>query len=136
MAQIANLVLADGQTTPANKTFVPHTPQHGSEPSVWYEKTSANPLGYRQITLSVVFKANGVSKVRLKIADPVLANFGAGCCVDKNTPQVSYTDIFDATFSLPSVSTLDNRKDILAYAKNMLAHQVMKDAVESLQSAW
>lgn len=136
MAQIANIVLADGFTPPANKTFVPHTPQHGSEPAVWYEKTSANPLGYRQITLSVLFKANGVSKVRLKIADPVLANFGAGCCVDKNTPQVSYTDIFDATFSLPSVSTLENRKDILAYAKNMMTHQVMKDAVESLQSAW
>lgn len=136
MAQIANIVLADGQATPANKTFVPQSPQFGDTPAVWYEKSATNPLGYRQITLSVVFRNAGVTKVRLKISDPVLATFGAGCCIDGNTPQVSYTDIFDATFSLPSTSTLANRQDILAFAKNMMANAVMKDAVESLQSAW
>lgn len=132
MAAISNIVLADGQTTPANKTFVPFTSQVGSAPAVWYEKTAANPLGYRRITLSVNFKSSGVSKVRLQISDPVLASMGANCCVDTNTPVVSYTDIFDATFSLPSSSTQANRKDILAYAKNMLGTAVMQDAVWDL----
>lgn len=132
MAAIANIVLADGQTTPANKTFVPFIAQVGIAPAVWYEKSAANPLGYRRITLSVNFKPNGVSKVRLQISDPVLASFGANCCVDTNTPVVSYTDIFDATFSLPSSSTQANRKDILAYAKNMLGTTVMQEAVWDL----
>lgn len=136
MAAIANLVLADGQSTPANHTFVPQNPQFGDKPAVWFERDATNPLGYRRVTLSVIFKQNGISKVRVQISDPILAELESGCCIDANTPVVSYTDIFDATFSLPSKSTIATRKDILAFAKNMLAHSVMTDSVVSLTPAF
>ena len=136
MANIANIVIGNGATPVANLTFTPQTPQVGDTPAEWYERSASSPLGYRKITLSVAFRSTGVSKVRLKVSDPVLATFGANCCVDQNTPQVSYTDIADLTFSVPSSATLANRKDILAFVKNILGQKVMTDAVESLEGAW
>lgn len=136
MPTISQIVLADGQATPANKTFTPVTSQKGDSPAVWYERSASSPLGYRRLTIFVTAKTNAVSKVRIVIADPVLASFGANCCIDSNTPQVSYTDFFDCTFSLPASSTLANRKDILAYAKNVLANAFVIAAVENLEPAF
>lgn len=136
MPQIKNISIADGQATPATKLFTPVTSQKDSSPAVWYERSASSPLGYRRITLFVKADVKGVSKVRLVIADPVLATFGANCCVDASTPQVAYTDFFDATFSLPATSTLGGRKDILAYAKNLLANEFVIAAVENLEPAY
>lgn len=136
MAQIANIVLADGQTTPANHTFEPYISQKADKPAIWYNKEATSPLGYRRVTLYVDFKQSGISKVRIVISDPVLASLPSGCCVDQNTPQVSYTDFFDGTFSLPAGSTIQNRKDILAFAKNLLNQSVMTDAVVNLTPAF
>jgi hypothetical protein len=137
MAQIANLVLADGQSTPANHTFEPMTPQQGtSVPAQWLNKEAISNIGYRRVTLSVKYNPNGVSKVKAVISDPVLASVAAGCCVDVNTPQVAYTDIASIEFSIPAAATLQNKKDILAYAKNLLSNQVMTDAIVNMQPAW
>lgn len=137
MAQIANLVLADGQTTPANHTFVPSTPQDSSgAPAMWLEKTSGNPLTYFRVTSSVRFNASGVSKVKVVIAVPTPAVIGSGCCIDSATPQVSYTTFANIEFSLPAGSTRQNRLDILAYAKNFLASAVATAAVADFEPAW
>lgn len=136
MAQIANITLADGQTTPANHTFEPMNAQNGDSPALWLNKEATSNIGYRKITLSVKYVANGISKVRVVIADPVLATPSAGCCVDQNTPAIAYTDFFDATFTIPFAATLQNKKDILAYAKNLLGTAVMTDAVVNMAPAW
>ena len=130
-----NIVIKDGQATPADHTFTPYQPQQGSTPAVWYERSGASPLGWRRITLSVDTQVKGISKVRIVISDPVLANLSQGCCVDQNTPAVSYTDFANIQFNLPYSATDANRKDILAYAKNILAHATIVDAVVSLQPA-
>lgn len=136
MASIANLVIADGKATPANHTFVPQTPQVGDKPAIWFEPNATSPLGYYQITAHVRFVASGVSKVRLKISLPVLADAGAGCCVDTNKPVVSYTQLADLQFSIPMNATTDLRKDLLAFAKNLLGTTMASDAVVNLQTTW
>lgn len=136
MATIANITLADGKSTPANHTFVPQTPQVGDKPAVWFEPNANSPLGYYQVSAHVRFNASGVSKVRLKISLPVLVEAAAGCCIDSNTPQVSYTQIADLQFSIPMNATTDLRKDLLAFAKNLLGTTMASDAVVNLQSAW
>ncbi len=134
MSKLADITLADGQTTPANHIFVGYQTQNGSGPATWQNSESLSTSGYRRITMSVTPpKATGPYKVRIVISDPVLAAVPTGCCVDTNIPQVSYVDFFDATFSLPSSSTLQNRKDILAYAKNFLATAVVSSAVTLLE---
>lgn len=129
-----NIVIKDGQATPVDHTFTPYQPQQGNNTAaIWYERSGTTPLGWRRITLSVDTQVKGISKVRIVISDPVLANLSQGCCVDQNTPAVSYTDFANISFNLPYNATDANRKDILAYAKNLLGHAVVTDAVVNLQ---
>jgi len=135
MSSLSDLVLADGQTTPVNHTFVGYQPQNATNPAIWQNSEASTPAGFRRLTLSVSQpkKAGAPYKVRMVISDPVLASIPVGCCVDTNIPQVSYVDFFDATFSLAYSSTLANRKDILAYAKNFMGLSVVSTAVQNLE---
>lgn len=130
------IVIKDGATTPTDHTFTPYTPQMGSlksvTPAVWYERSGTSPLGWRRITMSVEVNVSGISKVRIVISDPVLAAIDNNCCVDANTPVVSYTDFANIVFSLPFKATESNRKDILAFAKNLLGNSVVTDAIVNL----
>lgn len=136
MSAITALTLADGQTTPVNHTFSPYQPQSGSNPATWLEKTATSPTGYWRLTQSVLKNGNGVYKVKVFVGIPILASVPAGCCVDSNTPVVSYTDICNIEFSIPAGSTVAQRKDILAIAKNYLASAVASSAVVDLEMAW
>lgn len=135
MSSLSDLTIADGQATPVNHTFTAYQPQNSSNPAIWQNTEASTPAGFRKITLSVSQpkSAGAPYKVRMVISDPVLAAIPAGCCVDTNIPQVSYVDFFDATFSLPYSSTVANRTDILAYAKNFLAQSVVLNAVTKLE---
>lgn len=133
MPTINKITIADGQATPANHDFIPYTAQRGNEPAVWLNKEASTMVGARRITISVREKSTGGYKVIAKIEDPVLAAVAAGCCVDANTPKISYTDLANIEFSLPAGSTIANRKDILAYAKNLLGHAVLTSAVVDLE---
>lgn len=136
MAAITSLILADGLATPVNRTFVPAQPQVGNSPAVWYEKTATTPAGYLKITSLVTRNGNGVYKVRFTVALPVLAIVPAGCCVDANTPAVSYTEIFNGEFSMPQGTTVAQRKDLRAFSRNLLNHAMAISAIEDLEIAW
>lgn len=135
MSSLTDLTIADGQSTPVNHIFTAYQPQNSSNPAIWQNSEAATPAGYRKITLSVSQpkSAGAPFKVRMVISDPVLASVPTGCCVDTNIPQVAYVDFFDATFSLPYSSTVANRADILAFAKNFLAQAVVTAAVTKLE---
>ncbi len=136
MSAITALTLADGQSTPVNHTFSPYQPQVGTTPAVWYEKSSTTPAGYLKLTQLVTKNGNGVYKVKVSIALPVLAIVPAGCCVDSNTPAVSYTELFNGEFSIPPGTTVAQRKDLRAYTRNYLASATAALAIEDLEIAW
>ena len=58
------------------------------------------------------------------------------CCDIQNVPAVAYTNTFSGTFTIAKSATLQNRKDILAYAQNILAAAAIKSAVEDLEQVW
>lgn len=136
MSQIGQIVIKNGAAAPADVTFTPRATQsrNGKDtiPAEWLAFNGDTFIGSRRITLSVESVYNGISKVRVVIADPILATPSQGCCVDVSTKQVAYTDFFNGTFSVPSSSTKAQRADILAFAKNLLGHTVLKEAVEDL----
>lgn len=131
--QIKQFSIADGKTTPATHVFTPFSAQRSDSPATWYNKETSSPIGYRRITASVVERANGGYKAVIKISDPVLAIIDGNCCVDANTPKVSYTDIAELSFVIPAGATTDNRKDILAYAKNFLGTDIAQNLVIDLE---
>lgn len=136
MSAISSIILADGQTTPVNHTFVPYSPQVSQTPAVWLEKSASSPTGYWRLTQVVYRNGNGVYKVKMSLAIPVLAIVPAGCCVDSNTPAVSYKELCNIEFSHPSGSTTAIRKDCLAIAKNYLLSAVAVSAIVDLEMAW
>lgn len=136
MSAITTLTLADGQATPVNHTFVPSQPQSGNSPAIWLEKSATSPTGYWRITSQVTRNGNGVFKTRFLVAIPILAAVPAGCCVDTNTPVVSYTELCNIEFSSPSGSTRAQRKDLRAIVRNLLDSTMAAAAVEDLEMAW
>ena len=135
MAQISQLSLADGQANPATHVFKPTLPQQGTSPAQWVNAESATLVGNRKVTLRVSERQNKY-EVEVRVTDPVLSVVSDTCCDIQNVPAVAYTNTFSGTFTIAKSATLQNRKDILAYAKDILAATVLQSAVEDLEQVW
>ncbi len=129
MAAIANIVIADGQVAPVNHTFVPHL-QEGST-SVWLDKVSGIVAGYTKL----MSKGNSdsldseVQRVRLSIELPTLETLAPNTSGFTPGPTVAYSSRFIGEFIIPKRATLQERKDMAAYAKNLLALAVVTSMV-------
>ena len=130
MAAIANLVLADGQATPVNKTFVPMDANSGL--ATWTERSGGISIGMPVSTLSVTMGAE-VNKVKAKVSVPVLEVISGSDGGYTPSPKVAYTVSGVVEFSFPNRATLQNRKDVRAYIRNMLADAVTQKAVEEFE---
>lgn len=132
MMQIANIVLADGQAVPANKTFEPFRAQNGdAQPAEWWEKSATTINGYKRLTAIVKRNASSkATKVTLMLIDPTLAVTAptTSSGIQPN-PTVAFNCMGKIEFTLPDACTAQNRKDILAYAKNLLSSIVATDLV-------
>lgn len=138
MAAIAQITIADGQATPVNKTFDVQMSQQGNDPAVWLEKTSGSYNGFKRLSLLTRrSESNKATKVSIKIVDPTLAVTApaSGTGIQPN-PVQAYAVLGTLEFVLPDACTLQNRKDILAYAKNVLANAIVVDAVNNLAPAF
>lgn len=138
MAVQANLVLNDGQTTPVAVTFGPNgSVSQGANTSIatWMNKTSGISIGFPRITLSVRMGSQ-INEVRKKIVLPTLEVISGSDGGYTPSPKVAYEVMSDETFKLPVRSVLQNRKDILAFSKNMNADAVMTNAVHNYEPTW
>lgn len=135
MAQISQITLADGQTDPASHVFNPTLPQQGSTPAQWVNAESETLVGNRKVTLRVSERQNKY-EVEVRVSDPVLSVVNDTCCDIQNVPAVAYTNTFSGTFTIAKSATKQNRKDILAYAKSILAVAAVHSAVEDLEQVW
>lgn len=102
---------------------------------MWTNAETDTMVGNRKVTLRVLEKTNKY-EVEARISDPVLSAVPENCCEPGNIPAIAYTDVASINFSIAKSSTEANRKDILAYAKNLLATQVIATAVTKLEQAW
>lgn len=130
MAQIANIVLADGQATPANKTFVPA--DCTSQLASWTDRSSGINIGFPEVTLSLS-KGSTSSKVFAKVSLPVMEVVSGSDGGYTPSPKVAYTVIGKVELNLPARSTLQNRKDIQAFIKNLMSQAIITKAVEEFE---
>jgi hypothetical protein len=127
MPAASNIELYDGQTTPVLHTFVPYRKDNGV---VWYaERDTANtPLGFYIISLSQTVPKPSSPVIRSK------ANFVVPREVyDSATGLYSYQNVgrVSIEFTSPTGDTTEQKKDLLAYAKNALALELFTDLVVS-----
>lgn len=138
MAAQGNLVLADGQATPVNKTFSANGvsfPKDGGSVATWKDKSSGIAIGFPTITLGVR-ESSTKTDVDKRIMLPTLEVISGSDGGYTPSPKVAYTVMTREQFVLPNRSTLQNRKDILAFSKNLNADAVMTNAVANLEPVW
>jgi len=130
MPAIAALVLADGQSSPANHTFSPGTIENGRV--MWEDRSIEVPAGRPSITAEVRRAGTGglqVNQTKGGFNLPTLNDTG-----NENPNAVLRNSSGSIVLNLHPQSTLQERKDLLAYMTNWLALAVVKTAVNDTES--
>lgn len=126
MPAIAALTVNDGLATPVAHTFSPVTTDGSS--AKWADRSPSIPAGYRTISQEVV-GPNGsrtVHRVTFGFMNPTVATVnGSDTVVRYSSAQV--------VLNIHPDSTLQERKDLLAYVANSLGLATMKTSVENLE---
>jgi len=124
------MTLNDGQTTPVAHTFVPLS--HAANEYVWRESGVSSVLA--AVVVSLVFlkvKGNAsLEKIRLKTTVPALET-ATGNNSDGYTaaPKLAYSLVSIQDFIMPLRATQQQRKDVVAYARNLAANAQVTDAL-------
>lgn len=145
MPQAANIVLADAQATPVNRTFVPIGKD--KDGTFWFEdQSSSNAIGFWKI--SVLTKrppqpkpgeASDKRTIRVEIGlhEPILENSTNSTVSGvAPAPMVSYTCRALTSYVMPERSSLQNRKDLRKMSANLHANAQVVDLVENLTYLW
>lgn len=138
MGAIAALTLNDGATTPVAHTFSP-APDVMSNLAKWVDRSGGIALGYPTVSLMLrnPSKTSRAYKATVKITTPVLEVTSPSTSSGiQPAPTLSYNLIVVTDFILPERSTLQQRKDILAYFKNMMATTTISDLVQNFEPVY
>lgn len=142
MAIRANIAVNDGQATPVSHTFAP-TSGDGNVPGVsiirYEDRSGGVKVGFPTVEVHtrVPTKTNKNHKVSFVIKNPILETLSNSTVTGiAPAPTVAYETVFRGEFVLPERASEQSRKDVLAYAKNLLANAIATDAVVTLDSPW
>ena len=130
---MANIVLADGQATPANHTFVPVSNFNGL--FTWEELNPDASVGNRRITMSLRPPVNGSLnyKATIKVWNPKLEVSGPSTSTGyQPAPKVAYTLACTMDVTIPQRSALADRKDETAFMMNILGNGFATDLLNNL----
>lgn len=138
MAAIAALTLADGQSTPVNHTFNPVNID-ATGVARWADRIGGIAIGYPVVSVSLrsPTKDSRAYKLVIKVISPTLEVTSPSTATGiQPAPTKAYDCIFSGEMVLPERSTLAQRKDLLAFVKNMLANGVITNAVNDFESVY
>lgn len=126
MPAIAALTVNDGATTPVAHTFSPQTTSGAK--AVWADRSPSIPAGFRTISHELA-DPNGnrtVHKMTMGFMIPVVQTVDTVDTVTRyNSAQV--------ILNINPGSSLQERKDLLAYVANTLGLATVKTSVENLE---
>lgn len=137
MPAFGAITLNDGQGTPVAHTFSPLT-LIGSE-AKFADRSTGITVGYPTVSIVTTqpSKTSRLSKTRMKIVMPVLEVVNASTYSGITpAPTRAYDMTADMTFFCPERSTLAQRKDILAFAKNLLTNAIAAQIVETQETVY
>ncbi len=128
MPAIGTLTINDGQSTPVAHSFAPVTTT-GSE-SRYADRSGGKPAGYLLVNARQKDPSNGARNYRMQY-EIVLPTVATDATSGKD--YVARTARCNIEFVLPETSVLQERKDLLAYAKGLLADAITTDVVTNLE---
>lgn len=145
MPAFGNVVINDGAVAPVAHTFKPVSLRE--DVARYADVVSGVPIGFGRMSLSLrqpitsnkpgANSKGSVYRASLKLDIPVMEltspSTGSGI---QPAPTVAYTSVVSIEFVLPARSSIAERKDILAYAKNLLSHAAATSLVVDLESTY
>ncbi len=126
MPAIAALSINDGLASPVAHTFSPQSTTGAK--AMWADRSPSIPAGYRTISHEVA-DPNGsrtVHKLTFGFMTPTVVT------VDGSDTVVRYSSA-QVVLNVNPDSTLQERKDLLAYVANFLGNATVKTSVENLE---
>lgn len=129
MSTQSNLVLNNGETTPVPKTFSARGAT--MELAKYLDISSGIAIGYPMVTISSANTGrgnDGAWRTEARILLPVLEVISGADGGYTPQPKVAYNLFCKMELVAPNRSTLQNRKDLFAFAKNLLQLAVMSDS--------
>lgn len=146
MPAFGNVVINNGAASPVAKTFEPVNIDQ-NDVSHLAESSGGIPIGYGRLSFSLrepvggikagSNSSSGVYKCLMKLEIPTLEvtspSTGSGL---QPAPTVAFVTMAKLEFMIPARATEAERKDILAYAKNLLAHSISTDLVVGLKNIY
>lgn len=138
MGAIAPITLNDAAATPVAHVFSPVTID-SSGVAKFADRSGGVALGYPTITVSTrqPTKTNRNYRVIAKINVPTLEvtspNTGTGI---QPGPTLAYQELMVLEMVIPERTSLQNRKDFLAYAKGLISHSVLQAAVWDFETIY
>lgn len=132
MTAIAALTLNDGQTTPVAHTFSPVTID-ASGVARWEDRVAGIAIGFPAVTYSLrrPTKASKSYKLMAKVVLPVTEVIAPSTFASKAFDLIATVEMV-----IPDRASLAQRKDLLAYTRNMLAHALITAGVENFESVY
>ena len=119
MASFSNIVIADGSATPAPHTFA--VKSNDNRVSRYEDRAGGIPLGFGKLTAAISDVNKNNRRIEFTIEVPILeAVSGANPSGFTPAASVAYYNKVVIGFVTNNRSTTQNRKDLLAFAKNLL----------------
>lgn len=137
MSAIANITISDGQATPVVKTFSPVDLKN--DIAKWADRSGGIAIGFPKLTMSLSepSAARRSYKLTLKVVTPVLEVTSPSTATGiQPAPTKAYDLISSHEFVLPERSTLAQRRDLLAFASNLLANAAVVSAVQNFEAVY
>lgn len=139
MPAIGNIVINDGAGTPVAHTFAPA----GITGLVanYADRVGGIPVGYPTLDVSLrppsPQSREKMYLATIRIKTPILDVTSPSTMTGiQPAPSVGYTPIAELKFWLPERSTLQNRKDLRAFVKNLMNDAVITNLVETLENVY
>jgi len=135
MSAIANIVINDGQSTPVAHTFAPA--RTSADYALLEDRAAGVYIGYNKLTM-MLERPKGQSrdasrnlKLVIRVETPKLENVTNSTISGiAPAPTISYRPMAELTVTLPERCSLQDRKDLQAYVKNVLSNTFVTDAFE------
>lgn len=145
MPAFGNVVINDGATVPVAHTFKPVSLKEND--ARYNDVVTGVPIGFGRLAASLrqpivtlrpgsnskstVYRA--AFKVEIPILELTSPSTGSGI---QPAPTVAYTSMVNIEFVIPSRSSTQDRKDILAYARNLLNNALATALVVDLENVY
>jgi hypothetical protein len=138
MSQKTSVILTDATpTTPVNRTFSPA--KKDGDLYRYDNRASGIVAAYDQLTLTsrLPGKQAKSTKVSYRLSLPILEATSPSTSTGiQPAPTVAYVNTVDITFVLHERSNLQNRKDLLAMARDLVGEGLVTEAVENLDPTY